>query len=546
MTPAKREVVNRISTKQRPHDARPVISLKNMRSVFLLCAILYLCIYHLRRELVFQTLLEAEEYKDVPLQMLGVSDVNETPKYDGRSAIRPSWPSDEEFAALMRPYRSRYDPVLADYKLTSKRPAQVHLWTASSLDISAPTKFLIEGIERSQYLKLVHISFLEPHKVIKSLVVSKKRDRKAPLIWMVDLLALDHDCHSLEALLSHALELNKTHKQQPRVLTVDFSGSPHTTICPKFQKALLEANNIPLRMAQRSILHDRIWNPKQNWVELGRVKPNPGKQLSLSGNLLHSPFPVRESVVTAVAKTVEVQRVERSLDKLRPVDYRRSNDITFFWRKGDNSHFGNLRREVAQTVTSLHDVVIGSRTLRTLVRFFGDAEMLGSTKVVFGRYVKEMMGTKVVVVAQRDEWEDHYRLMESLASGALVFSDVMVGLPEGMRHGENIVFYNSTESLRAQLLFYMDPANDGMRLRIAKSGWELVMGHHRCWHRVEELVFGSAKTAVSAAYDPPPLKRPRDARSKKDPSYLSIEFPVEELVYETEEDSNMTSLYRKS
>lgn len=540
MTPSKREVINRSSTRQRGH--LPGISLKNLRSVFLLCAIIYLSIYHLRREFTFQT----QEVKDVPLAALGLPDVSEEILgRGGGSSMSTPRQSEQEIAALLRPYHPRYDPVLSDYKLSSKRPAEVHIWTASSLDISAPTKFLVEGVERSQYLKLVHISFLEPRKVIKSLAVAHRRDRKAPLIWMVDLLALSHDCHALEALLSHALELNKKHRQKPRVLTIDFSGSPHTTICPSFQNKLLEAKSIPLRMAQRSIVHDRVWNPIQNWVDLGRIMPNPGQQLSLSGNLLHSPFPVREAVVTAVAKVVAAQRVEHSLDKLRAVDSKRSNDIAFLWRKGDNAHYANLRREIAAIVSSLHGVATGERTLRTLVRFFGDVEMMGSTQIVFNRYVKEMMGTKIVVVAQRDEWEDHYRLMESLATGALVFSDVMVGLPEGIAHGKSIIFYNSTDSLREQLLFYLDPANDKLRTAIAKNGWELVMGHHRCWHRVEELVFGSAKTAVGEAYSVPPARRARDKVDTKKPS-LSLEVPNEELVYETEEESSIASRTRKS
>jgi hypothetical protein len=509
--------------------------------VFLFCAILYLSIYHLRRELVFQT----QGVKDVPVAALGLPDVSEKPGRGGGSSMSTPRQSEQEIAELLRPYFPRNDPVLSDYKLSSKRPAEVHIWTASTLDISAPTKFLLEGVERSQYLKLVHISFLEPHKMIQSLVVATRRDHKAPLIWMVDLLALNHDCHALDALLSHALELNKKHKQQPRVLLIDFSGSPHTTTCPTFQYRLLQDKSIPLRMAQRSILHDRVWNPIRNWVDLGHIKPNPGRQLSLSGNLLHSPFPVRESIVTAVTKLVEVQRVARSLDKLRPVDSKRSNDVAFLWRKGDNAHYANLRRQVAETVSSLHGVAAGTRTLRTVVRFFGDVEMMGSTRMVFTRYVKEMMGTKVVVVAQRDEWEDHYRLMESLASGALVFSDVMVGLPEGIAHGKNIVFFNSTESLREQLLFYLDPANDKVRTAIAKSGWELVMGHHRCWHRVEELVFGSGKTALGEAYGSPPARRARDKRDTKTPS-LSLEVPMEELVNETEEESNSASRTRKS
>jgi hypothetical protein len=112
-------------------------------------------------------------------------------------------------------------------------------------------------------------------------------------------------------------------------------------------------------------------------------------------------------VVTELRRLLEAARVEQKSENLQLFDTKRSNDIAFFGRKGDNGHYANLRLQVASMVTDLHGISSGNRKLRTIVRFFGELTLMGST-IVFARYVEEMVGAKVIVVAQRDEWEDHY------------------------------------------------------------------------------------------------------------------------------------------
>lgn len=529
------------SHSKRSHDGRvgsPVT--RNTRSVFLVCASLYLSIYHLRGQDLFHLLNDtrdpaAEWVKDapsVPTELL--TNAQTEPSNTEVSSLNPSRSSAKDYTALLRTYLPEYDPVLADYKPSTKRPVQVHFWTGSSLENFSPTNFLIEGVERSQYLKLVHISFLEPNNIIKFAEVHSDRDRKVPLIWMVDLWGLGHDCDALETLLVHSQQIDKKRRHKPLLLLIDYSGSSEPQIrCPKIHKLLSgkrdDTKGIKLlRIARRGIVHDRLWDPDLNWVQLGHILPNSGSEVS-GGNILYSPYPVREVVVTELTRLLEAARVEQKSETLHVVDTKRSNDIAFFGRKGDNGHYANLRLQVATTVTALHGISSGSRKLRTIVRFFGDFTLMGST-IVFARYVEEMMGAKVVVVAQRDEWEDHYRLMESLAAGALVFTDVMIGLPAGLIHKKNIIVYDSTDSLRELLLFYLDPVNDEERLTIAKKGSEFVMGHHRCWHRVEELIFGTAKTAVDAAYNtPPPRRAPETSKRGKKNDFVLIEVPTEKI-----------------
>ena len=114
-----------------------------------------------------------------------------------------------------------------------------------------------------------------------------------------------------------------------------------------------------------------------------------------------------------------------------------------------------------------------------------------------------------MVITQRDEWEDHYRLMESLASGALVMTDPMVALPAGLIDNVNIIVYNSTKTLKELIKYYLKPENKKQRKRIALNGYKLVMGRHRCWHRLEELLFGRPLTNVDQPDAEAPEKEKR-------------------------------------
>jgi hypothetical protein len=101
-------------------------------------------------------------------------------------------------------------------------------------------------------------------------------------------------------------------------------------------------------------------------------------------------------------------------------------------------------------------------------------------------YVNVMFESKIVVTAQRDRHEDHYRFFEAIASGAMVMTDPMHPLPHGYKDKENVVVYASLQELKDLIIFFLQNAEE--RLRIAKAGFELAMSEHRSWHAVERIL----------------------------------------------------------
>jgi len=58
-----------------------------------------------------------------------------------------------------------------------------------------------------------------------------------------------------------------------------------------------------------------------------------------------------------------------------------------------------------------------------------------------------LLRSKIVVTAQKDRWEDHYRLMEALFFGALVFMDPMVGkMPHGLTNEVSVLLTTRTRT----------------------------------------------------------------------------------------------------
>jgi hypothetical protein len=137
-------------------------------------------------------------------------------------------------------------------------------------------------------------------------------------------------------------------------------------------------------------------------------------------------------------------------------------------------------------------------------------------------YVQELIGTKIVVVAQRDEWEGHLRLLEALASGALVIADKALAMPNGLHDRKSIVLYDSALSLKEAIMYYLNPKNDKERLSIARRGWETAMGRHRSWHRVEEIIFGKPLTQVDRPFDLAPAKRKRRIKQEQEAEFVRL------------------------
>ena len=115
-------------------------------------------------------------------------------------------------------------------------------------------------------------------------------------------------------------------------------------------------------------------------------------------------------------------------------------------------------------------------------------------RFVSEEYMSSMLEHKIVVVAQKDKHEDHYRLMEAFASGALVFSDPMVVPPKRLVDGHDYIVYRSMEDLESKLLYYLNCPRE--RLRIAYNGWLKVMTEYRSWHMMEKLVLGEARADI--------------------------------------------------
>lgn len=113
-------------------------------------------------------------------------------------------------------------------------------------------------------------------------------------------------------------------------------------------------------------------------------------------------------------------------------------------------------------------------------------------------YVKAMLDTKIVVVTQRDEWEDHFRLYEALLSGAMVMTDQMLTLPDlGLKNGTSIVEFNTVESLVSLANYNL--THEDERQSIAREGRFIALSRHRSWHRMEKISLGSIVTECPTA-----------------------------------------------
>jgi hypothetical protein len=103
-------------------------------------------------------------------------------------------------------------------------------------------------------------------------------------------------------------------------------------------------------------------------------------------------------------------------------------------------------------------------------------------------YIEALLSTKILIVTQRDGWEDHYRLFEGLVGGPMILMDRMLSLPQGLENGTHVVEFTSEAELISLALYYL--SNPKERLEIARRGRLEAMSRHRSWHRMEQIIFG--------------------------------------------------------
>ena len=169
-------------------------------------------------------------------------------------------------------------------------------------------------------------------------------------------------------------------------------------------------------------------------------------------------------------------------------------DVANFWKidsvPGDHPGLKDyLRTQVSRAVHSLSsDEKTQPGNLNVTVGIKGQRYGEGRNGVT-DDYAEALIDHKIVVVAQRDTWEGHYRLMEALAGGALVMTDPMHPLPYKLIDGDGLVVYTSLKELKEKILYYMEHPTE--RLRIAARGHYVAMNYHRSWHVVERLLLGN-------------------------------------------------------
>ena len=168
----------------------------------------------------------------------------------------------------------------------------------------------------------------------------------------------------------------------------------------------------------------------------------------------------------------------------------RDTDVRTFWNKDVCNSFCSFRNHVADFVAT-----IGERdpSISVNTDVVGFIRKKGRAKI-HQDYIKAMLSTKIIVLAQRDRWEDHMRLEEALLSGALVMTDPQLYYSYGIAlDGEkhNIVVYHSMEDLEIKIKYYLKPENEQERIRIGVRARELALSHRRFWQQGERLILNN-------------------------------------------------------
>jgi len=197
-------------------------------------------------------------------------------------------------------------------------------------------------------------------------------------------------------------------------------------------------------------------------------------------------FPVRESLLL---------KIQHTLDKLNAsaAGEIQRQDVAHFWNVERSDRYGQLRNRVTEAIQHLidHSEITGTAGL------VSSRGKVGRVSIA-DNYVDGLVGHKIVVVAQRDHWEGHLRLMEALISGALVMTDPVMHLPAGYKYGVNIVVYNSLADLKEKIKYYLSPKGSVQRREIAQKGKRLALEHHKSDDMYRRLVFGHWPTNCSS------------------------------------------------
>lgn len=262
---------------------------------------------------------------------------------------------------------------------------------------------------------------------------------------------------------------------------------------PAFQKCADIENELGPEMvtySSRSIVFGRDWDFERDWVKFGVA----GERWYRDKFYAHTPLIVRSDTITNLKQvlaskgkklTYPIETLERPVDvtHLWPLDLKNVGDVSSILRSRVSNITDKINNNPQYTILDGKE----RRTLNNFVGLAGDAIREGR-RGVKSAYIEALLSTKILIVTQRDGWEDHYRLFEGLVGGPMVLMDLMYSLPKGLENGTHVVEFSSEEELISLALYYLN--NPKERIEIARRGRLEAMSRHRSWHRMEQIIFG--------------------------------------------------------
>jgi hypothetical protein len=203
---------------------------------------------------------------------------------------------------------------------------------------------------------------------------------------------------------------------------------------------------------------------------------------SVCAGIKHYHFPVRDDIYGAFLDVLKNSTwKEGSTFVPDPVLLKRPKDVAHFWDP-QSLRMSHFRSAVSNWIRKLADPPYNLSAFGDIV---GWRAMKGR-HLVHPQYLDALLQYKIIVVCQRDRYEDHMRLFEALVSGAMVISDHMYDFPAGIEDNNGIVVFQGLGDLREKILYYLEHKEE--RLTIAKVGRITALRRHREWHRWEDIL----------------------------------------------------------
>ena len=170
------------------------------------------------------------------------------------------------------------------------------------------------------------------------------------------------------------------------------------------------------------------------------------------------------------------------------------------WHDNDSKYNSEIRDLVSHTLGKMKHSHEYRNKMKSFVGLRGPVGSAGRRRPQY-LYAQQLLKCKIVVVVGRDSHEDHYRLMESLSSGAMVLSEPMLRPPPGLVKGRHWDIFTSRKELETMIRYYVLD-NPSSRKDIARNGWRFAMESYRSWHFIEKLVSGGTIWSNNGINDP--------------------------------------------